>query len=253
MEQPVPGRRAASTSRRREEPPGNRFTTAVTASAQHRYRQQGERRHETAADHRIPLAVKHEIDPRGGHGRAATLAEGCRTHRLGTSTGRSQDANPRSRPRDARSLPGGRPFEGLDGSRGALAVAGGDEGRRAAAYGLACVGLTSAVVNMLVKPLSRRRRPDRVGRACRGARHVPMPVSTSFPSGHSAAAFAFATGVGHVMPRAAVPLRALAAVVAYSRVHTGVHYPGDAVVGSLIGTAIAQITSRELEERVGRG
>ena len=73
-----------------------------------------------------------------------------------------------------------------------------------------------------------------------------MPSSTSFPSGHSAAAFAFATGVGHVLPPAAIPLRALAALVAYSRVHTGVHYPGDVVAGALMGTTLAQITTHAL-------
>ena len=51
------------------------------------------------------------------------------------------------------------------------------------------------------------------------------------------------------MPQAAVPLRGLAALVAYSRVHTGVHYPGDVVVGSLIGTALAQITTHALDRR----
>jgi undecaprenyl-diphosphatase len=35
-------------------------------------------------------------------------------------------------------------------------------------------------------------------------------------------------------------LRFLAAAVAYSRVHTGVHYPGDAVVGSLVGAGTGQ-------------
>ena len=44
-------------------------------------------------------------------------------------------------------------------------------------------------------------------------------------------------------PAAAVPLRALAALVAYSRVHTGVHYPGDVLAGALIGTALAQLTT----------
>ena len=76
-----------------------------------------------------------------------------------------------------------------------------------------------------------------------------MPSSRSFPSGHSAAAFAFATGVGHVSPAAAVPLRVLAALVAYSRVHTGVHYPADVLVGALIGTGLAQFTTHMLARR----
>jgi membrane-associated phospholipid phosphatase len=130
-----------------------------------------------------------------------------------------------------------------------LALTGGRRGRRAAASGLACVGVTATVVNLGVKPLGRRRRPDRVAQNVPLARHVKMPASRSFPSGHSAAAFAFATGVGHVLPPAAVPLRALAALVSYSRVHTGVHYPGDVVIGALIGTALAQVTTQALERR----
>jgi len=134
-------------------------------------------------------------------------------------------------------------------SAAVLAMTGGSIGRRAAGFGLASVAVTATVVNVVVKPLSRRRRPDRAAERVPVDRHVRMPVSTSFPSGHSAAAFAFATGVGHVMPRAAIPLRILAALVAYSRVHTGVHYPGDVVVGSLMGTTLAQITTHALERR----
>ena len=70
-----------------------------------------------------------------------------------------------------------------------------------------------------------------------------MPETTSFPSGHSASGFAFAGAVGASLPALAVPLRGLAAAVAYSRVHTGVHYPGDVVIGSLIGTTIGQATA----------
>jgi undecaprenyl-diphosphatase len=132
-----------------------------------------------------------------------------------------------------------------------LALAGGTSGRRAAWMGLASVGVTTTVVNVVLKPLGRRRRPDREAQTVPEARHVPMPVSSSLPSGHSASAFAFATGVGHVKPDAAAPLRLLAAVVAYSRVHTGVHYPGDVVAGALIGAALAQATTHALERRAG--
>lgn len=132
---------------------------------------------------------------------------------------------------------------------GLLAVAGGRRGRRAAAYGLASVGVAATIVNIGVKPLGRRSRPDRVAQDVPIARHVPMPISTSFPSGHSAAAFAFATGAAHVLPAAGFPLRALAAMVAYSRVHTGVHYPGDVIAGSLLGGALAQVTSVALDRR----
>jgi len=127
-----------------------------------------------------------------------------------------------------------------------LAATGGRRGRRAAISGLASVAVTSTVVNIGMKPLGRRPRPDRVVKQVPIARHVRMPSSTSFPSGHSAAAFAFAAGVGHVIPRAAVPLSVLAAVVAYSRVHTGVHYPGDIVVGALVGTVLGRVTSHRL-------
>lgn len=137
-------------------------------------------------------------------------------------------------------------------SAAALALTGGRPGRRAASMGLGSLATTASIVNIAVKPAWRRRRPDRVGQEVPVARHVPMPSSRSFPSGHSAAAFAFATGVGHVMPRAALPLRALAALVAYSRVHTGVHYPGDVLAGALMGTALAQLTTHALDRKGGR-
>lgn len=134
-------------------------------------------------------------------------------------------------------------------SAAALALTGGRPGRRAAVHGLASVGVTSAVVNVLVKPLSRRGRPDRAGSSVPFARHVPMPSSSSFPSGHSAAAFAFATGVGHVLPGTAVALRGLAALVAYSRVHTGVHYPSDTIAGTVSGVSLAPVAVAALERR----
>ncbi len=130
-----------------------------------------------------------------------------------------------------------------------LALTGGTRGRRAAVSGLASVAATSAVVNIAVKPIGRRRRPDRAAYEVPIARQVPMPASTSFPSGHSASAMAFATGVGQVFPAAGVPLHALAGLVAYSRVHTGVHYPGDVIVGTMIGAVLGQVTAHAVDAR----
>jgi undecaprenyl-diphosphatase len=132
-----------------------------------------------------------------------------------------------------------------------LALAGGKPGRRAAAMGLGSVAATSALVNVLDKPLARRRRPDREAQDVPAPRHVDMPGSRSFPSGHTASAVAFAGGVGQVMPLASLPLHCLAALVAYSRVHTGVHYPGDVLAGALIGAAVADVTAGAVGRRHG--
>jgi membrane-associated phospholipid phosphatase len=98
-------------------------------------------------------------------------------------------------------------------------------------------------VNAALKPIGRRRRPDVIARGVPIARHVRMPISHSFPSGHSASAFAFASGVAATQPTTAVPLRGLAALVSYSRVHTGVHYPGDVLAGALLGVTLARVTT----------
>lgn len=123
-----------------------------------------------------------------------------------------------------------------------VALLGHSRGRRAAIEGVIAIGATSAAVNVGIKPLARRRRPDRAPDAHDG-RRVRMPESTSFPSGHSASAFAFAYAVGRHLPGLAVPIRLLAGGVAYSRVHTGVHYPGDVAIGSILGAGTAAIVA----------
>ena len=127
-----------------------------------------------------------------------------------------------------------------------LAVTRGDKGRHAAALGLASVAVTAAVVNLAIKPLGHRGRPDRSLHSVPGVRRVRMPRSTSLPSGHTAAAFAFATGVSDVLPWEGAALHVLATVVGYSRVHTGVHYPSDVVAGALIGTVTSRIVVNRL-------
>lgn len=111
--------------------------------------------------------------------------------------------------------------------------------RRAAALGVAAVGVASAGANLLGKRLVRRPRPHRAEDSPFPGRHVPMPQSASFPSGHTASAVAFAAAVGPAFPAATVPLGLLACAVGYSRIHTGVHYPGDVIAGAVLGTGAA--------------
>jgi len=119
--------------------------------------------------------------------------------------------------------------------------------RRAAAVGLASVAVTSAVVNVAIKPVFRRRRPLREETV--RTHVVRMPTSASYPSGHSASAFAFSTAVGSGVPEIDTLLRVLASAVAYSRVHTGVHYPGDVIVGAAVGAGIGTLM-RHFTERL---
>jgi undecaprenyl-diphosphatase len=138
------------------------------------------------------------------------------------------------------------------GIAAAIAVVGGRNGRRAAVEGVLAIGATSATVNLGIKPLARRRRPARADPAQFEARVVPMPESDSFPSGHAASAFAFAYAVGRHMPGLAVPIRLLAGGVAYSRVHTGVHYPGDVAIGAIVGSGIAAMVGAACDQAFQR-
>jgi membrane-associated phospholipid phosphatase len=129
-----------------------------------------------------------------------------------------------------------------------LAVFGGAGGRRAARAGAASLLATSAVINLGLKPLGRHR-PNRDRANVPQQRHVKMPTSASFPSGHSAAAFAFTNAVGTELPALALPLRLVALLIAYSRVHAGVHYPSDTLIGGIVGGATGQVVASLLHRR----
>ncbi|MCU1592522.1 MAG: phosphoesterase, PA-phosphatase related [Frankiales bacterium] len=121
-------------------------------------------------------------------------------------------------------------------------LAGGNR-RRAAVRGLASLGVASAVANLPMKYAARRSRPELVPVPL-PRRLLNQPTTSSFPSGHSASAAAFATGVALEQPLLAAPVAVLAAGVAYGRVHTGVHYPGDVVAGIALGVGSALVVRR---------
>lgn len=128
------------------------------------------------------------------------------------------------------------------GVAGMLAVTGGTKGRRAAVDGVVSIGVASLLANQVVKRLAVRARPTRDGEPVPD-RLVRMPTSRSFPSGHTASAFAFAASVSNTVPGLSFPLTLLAAGVGYSRVHTGVHFPADVLFGSVLGATCGETTS----------
>ena len=115
--------------------------------------------------------------------------------------------------------------------------------RRAALHGVLAQAVASAVTNLGFKTLLPRARP--LPEHLPAFRFVhPQPTSSSMPSGHSASAVAFALGVGLVRPTLGAALGPLAASVAYSRVHTGAHWPSDVFFGSAIGAGAAMFTRK---------
>lgn len=68
---------------------------------------------------------------------------------------------------------------------------------------------------------------------------VQLPATYSFPSGHATVSFACATVLILAVPRLRVPLYVLAALIAFSRVYVGVHYPFDVLAGAVLGVGIA--------------
>lgn len=121
-----------------------------------------------------------------------------------------------------------------------MGLLGGRAGRAAARRGVFAIALAAALANGPAKLLARRRRPAQ----SRSPALIRMPRSTSFPSGHSASAFAFTTGVCAELPGLAPLLVPLASAVAYSRVHAGVHYPSDVLGGIAIGIGSGVLVGR---------
>lgn len=113
-----------------------------------------------------------------------------------------------------------------------ILAAGGPDGRRQAALLALAVGLAT-LLSQALKRLAGRPRPS-VGLAEFAAR-IECPDEFSFPSGHTAAAFAVAAAfLGEPMPLALTAV-SLASGIGLSRMALGAHYPLDVAAGALLG------------------
>jgi membrane-associated phospholipid phosphatase len=122
----------------------------------------------------------------------------------------------------------------------AIAAAGDCRRRRLPRATIAALGAVAAAGALVTifKELFDRARPPVAGIDAVGV----IPDSASFPSGHSATAFAAAVAVGLFYPKLRRPLLALAALVALSRVYLGVHYASDVLAGSLLGVLLGLVS-----------
>ncbi|MGW6290509.1 phosphatase PAP2 family protein [Streptomyces sp. NPDC055107] len=120
-----------------------------------------------------------------------------------------------------------------------MAAGGGWRGRKAAVAGIASMAVAELLSNGVVKQLVERRRPPK--------EWIPhddvedRPDSSSFPSGHTAAAVAFTAAVAPSWPWAGAACAVPAALVAVERVHSGAHYPSDVAAGAAIGLTTAAL------------
>lgn len=107
---------------------------------------------------------------------------------------------------------------------------------------LPSVALSTFAVEYPLKALFRRRRPfiDVVRALVVGKK----PGSWSFPSGHTASAFAGAWVLSTVWPKAAPLFFSVAGMVGFSRIYVGAHYPGDVTSGAFFGMALSELVRR---------
>lgn len=106
------------------------------------------------------------------------------------------------------------------------------------------VALGDMVSHRVVKRVFTRSRPTKAGIAV--VLRTPQHHGYSFPSNHATNMFAAAAAGSAAQPALAVPLFALAALVAYSRVYVGVHFPSDVAAGALLGAFLGWLVALAL-------
>ncbi|MBX3173315.1 MAG: phosphatase PAP2 family protein [Gemmatimonadaceae bacterium] len=93
--------------------------------------------------------------------------------------------------------------------------------------------LSHLIVQVIKRNVLRERPSVRVI----GSTHVVVPDKFSFPSGHSCSVMSVAFVYAAAFPVLSWPLLLLSALVGWSRVRLGVHYPGDVLAGQAIAIA----------------
>ena len=103
---------------------------------------------------------------------------------------------------------------------------------------------------LLLKNLFVRPRPCQIDQAF--ALIVDRPTSPSFPSTHSAWAFAAASAIFYKFRKAGIGVFVFAALIAFSRMYLFLHFPTDVLAGIALGIILGTL-SAILCDRVAKG
>ncbi len=110
--------------------------------------------------------------------------------------------------------------------------------RKVGAASAVALIITFLTVNLGIKNMVARTRPYEVIDGLINL--VEKQSDFSFPSGHSAHAFAVGVVILIMMPKKiGVPIFVISILMAFSRLYVGVHYPTDVIAGAILGTIIA--------------
>jgi undecaprenyl-diphosphatase len=110
---------------------------------------------------------------------------------------------------------------------------------------ICALSLTMFLSDDVLKPLIGRLRPS--DKFPELLLLISKPHSPSFPSGHTAVAFASAAVLFHYYRIAGILAYLMAALIAYSRLYLFVHYPTDILGGILLGSVIAYMMIKAFE------
>ena len=93
--------------------------------------------------------------------------------------------------------------------------------------------------NGLLKPLVARIRPCNVVKNINML--IPIPSDFSFPSGHTAVAFAVTSALYFCKNKIWIPSALLSLLIAFSRMYLYVHYPSDILGGVVLGVLVGKL------------
>lgn len=117
-----------------------------------------------------------------------------------------------------------------------------DSGDRESWVIAAALGPIAIAVNLVIKMIVRRPRPQLESLPPLGG----APSSLSFPSAHATSSFAVSVMAIRIEPLVGVPMLVLAIALSAGRPYLGMHYPSDVLAGAAFGTAIGLTIGLEL-------